>query len=116
MDGLFTDGLFTDGLFTDGLFTDIYSDRLAALMFKVSEGNISLHLQLFFAICSSQWQQRTGRKGSQRGCHALTLEILFKSLLRCGQGVSWGGHSMFSISLCLAGYGPQSGTAVYHCL
>jgi hypothetical protein len=30
-------------------------------------------------------------------CHALTLEILFMSLFWFGQGVSWGGHSVFYV-------------------
>ena len=33
-----------------------------------------------------------------------------------GQGVMWGGHSMFCVSVCLAVCGSQSGTAVYRCL
>ena len=42
----------------------------------------------------------------------------FMSLFWFGQGVSWGGHSMFCVSMIfyfyvLAGYGSQSGTAVY---
>ena len=49
-------------------------------------------------------------------CHALTLEILLMSLFWFGQGVSWGGYSMFSISVCLAGCGSQSEAAVYRCL
>ena len=43
------------------------------------------------------------------------------SLFWFGQGVSWGGHSMFCVFMIfyfyvLAGYGSQSGTVVYHCL
>ena len=36
---------------------------------------------------------------TQIDCHALTLEILFMSLFWFGQGVSWGGHSMFCVSM-----------------
>jgi hypothetical protein len=50
-------------------------------------------------------------------CHTLTLDRFYFSIW-LSQGVMWGGHSMFCF-LCFyvsAGYGSQSGTAVYHCL
>jgi hypothetical protein len=48
-------------------------------------------------------------------CHSLTLEPLYFSIW-WSQGVMWGVHSMFCISLVLAKCGSQSETAVYRCL
>ena len=52
----------------------------------------------------------------QSHCHALTLEPFYASIW-FGQGVKF--YVLFSMILCfyvLAGYGSQSGTAVYRCL
>jgi hypothetical protein len=40
------------------------------------------------------------------------LSSFFMSLFWFGQGVSWGGHSLFCTSMCLAWYGSQSEVAV----
>ena len=47
----------------------------------------------------SEKQRGEGKEHFRMICHALTLEILFMSLFWFGEGVSWGGQSMFCV-LC----------------
>jgi hypothetical protein len=50
-----------DGQFTDGAAA--IGKLLLQLTLKASEGDMSLASVIIFAIRSSHWQQKTGRKG-----------------------------------------------------
>ena len=110
-----------------------HSDTYIVNAFDLSP-SIVMHDHFFFSlslaeVLSSLWcdgaqhhhgvtvhSHPTVLQVSDYDCHVLTLVPFFMSLFWFGQGVSWGGHSMFCISMCLAWYGSQSEAAVYRCL